>query len=280
MPSGIESRLTGEQRLVLNAEPSPQAARFKAAGVSDVRLWDLPYTTLQRRLALPSSAVSERLMAYEPFMSTRGAPLYKARIMHLKGRFLDEKEAIAYYQKARPRNQAVVEEATRFAKECFEFLSRQKKTQGELTPAEERYLKQVAGRLAQQQVEAIIQGKLDASYWLGLIQYELGQYDYEAWKIAESQGKSAFAQKKFDEAMDYFTAALDYFRVRTLQFGAAIRPEGLLGCRAHYNIARTLEEEGQRQKAIDQYESTIPLRNDSGNLVLWNDPANLLRPAG
>ena len=30
--------------------------------------------------------------------------------MHLKGRFFDEKEAIAYYQKARPRNQAVVEE--------------------------------------------------------------------------------------------------------------------------------------------------------------------------
>ena len=48
----IESRLTGEQRLVLNAEPSQQAARFKAAGVGDVRLWDLPYTTLQRRLAL------------------------------------------------------------------------------------------------------------------------------------------------------------------------------------------------------------------------------------
>ena len=53
----IESRLTGEQRLVLNAEPSQQAARFKAAGVGDVRLWELPYTTLQRRLGPEPDAV-------------------------------------------------------------------------------------------------------------------------------------------------------------------------------------------------------------------------------
>ena len=57
-----------------------------------------------------AQAVIQRLLAYEPFMSSPAAPLYKGRIMHLKGRFFDEKEAIAYYQKARPRNQAVVEE--------------------------------------------------------------------------------------------------------------------------------------------------------------------------
>ncbi len=200
--------------------------------------------------------------------------------MHLKGRFLDEKEAIAYYQKARPRNQAVVEEATRFAKECFEFLSRQKKTQGELTPAEERYLKQVAGRLAQQQVEAIIQGKLDASYWLGLIQYELGQYDYEAWKIAESQGKSAFAQKKFDEAMDYFTAALDYFRVRTLQFGAAIRPEGLLGCRGALQHRPHLGRGGTAAKGDRPVRVHHPFTERCGEPRSVEQPGEPPSPAG
>ena len=38
----IEARLTGEKRLVLNAEPTQQAAHWRAAGVGDVRLWDLP----------------------------------------------------------------------------------------------------------------------------------------------------------------------------------------------------------------------------------------------
>ena len=88
---------------------------------------------------------------------------------------------------------------------------------------------------AQQWLDAIIQGKLAASYWLGLIQYEQGE----------------------------FAAALDYFRVRTLQFG----PSVFWATGAHYNIARTLEASGQRQKAIDAYETSIFLRNDAGNLV-------------
>ncbi len=250
----IESRLTGEQKLVLNAEPSQQAARFKAAGVDDVQLWELPYTTLQRRQDLDAEAVLERLVAYEPFMSSPAstvssshvAPLYKGRIMHLKGRFFDEKEAIAYYQRARPRTSSVLEEAPKMAKAIFEFLSQQRKPDGgALTPAEERFLKQVAVLQAKQTVEAVIQGKVDASYWLGLIQYELGEYD----------------------------AALDYFRVRTLQFG----PRVFWAIGAHYNIARSLEAKGERQQAIDEYEANIPLRDESGNLVLWNDPGKLVR---
>ena len=232
----IESRLTGEQKLVLNAEPSRQAARFQAAGVGDVRLWDLPYTTLQRRLAMAPGAVAQRLLAYEPFMSSPAAPLYKGRIMQLKGRFFDEKEAIDCYQKARPRNQAVEEKAMNLAEACFELLSRQRKAEGgELTPAEERHIKEVAVMLARQQVDAIIQGKVAASYWLGLIEYEQGDY----------------------------VAALDYFGRRTLQFG----PSVFWATGAHYNIARTWEASGQRQKAIAAYETSLLLRNDNGNLV-------------
>ena len=70
-------------------------------------------------------AVIQRLLAYVPFMSSPGAPLYKGRIMHLKGRFFDEKEAIAYYQKARPRNQAVAEEMPKIAKACYEAFRQQ-----------------------------------------------------------------------------------------------------------------------------------------------------------
>ena len=135
----IEARLTGEQHLVLNAEPSQQAAHWRAAGVADVRLWELPYTTLQRRLALNARAVIDRLLAFEPFMSTPAAPLYKGRIMHLKGRFFDEKEAVAYYQRARPRTDFVREQVKQIATSRFELLSQQyRKVSGhKLTPPEE-----------------------------------------------------------------------------------------------------------------------------------------------
>jgi tetratricopeptide (TPR) repeat protein len=240
----IESRLTGEQKLVLNAEPSRQADRFKAAGVGDVRLWDLPYKTLARRLALDSRAVYERLWVYAPFMCSPPptlytgpvAPLYKGRIMHLKGRLFDEKEAVAYYQKARPRTQALEGELPKIAKERWELFCRQFKPKDrDLTPAEENFLRQEADQQARLVVGAIIQGKLAASYWLGLIQYEQGE----------------------------FAVAMDYFRVRTLQFG----PSVFWATGAHYNIARTWEASGQRQKAIDAYESSILLRNDSGNRI-------------
>ena len=270
----IESRLTGEQRLVLNAEPAQQAARFRTAGVSDVRLWNLPYTTLQRRLGLGPHVVFDRLLVYVPFMTSSAAPfykgrilhaknqsiepgeqrfiapLYKGRVMHLKGRFFEEKEAIFYYQRARPRNQVVLEDVPKIAEACFESLSRQWKSHGgDLTPPQERELKQMAALQAQQATSAIIQGKLAASYWLGLIEYEKGESEHE--------------QGEFNAALDYFRAALDYFRVRTLQFGERV----FWASGAYYNIARTLEASGQRQKAIDEYESNLLLRIESGNLL-------------
>jgi len=242
----IEARLTGNQKLVLNAEPSQQGDHLKAVGLSDARLWNLPYTTLQRRLASDPDVVSQRLIAYVPFMTGPGSPLYKGRIMHLKGKLFEEKEAVAYYQRARPRTQSVFENIPRTATEYFETMSEkaEKARNGKLTPKENNELKQVAALWAQQAAAAYIQGKLDASYWLGLIQYDQGEY----------------------------TAALDYFGVRTLQLSLQLDPQGIGGLQrlwaygAHYNIARTLEAIGQPQKAINVYES-IDLRNDDGNLI-------------
>jgi len=240
----IQLRLTGELRLVLNAEPSRQKARFEAAGVGHSRLWELPYTTLQRRLALKSTAVYERLAVYAPFMCSPSpplyvgpaAPLYKGRIMHLKGRLFDEKEAVAYYQKARPQIKALQSELPKITKDRFDALSEHfKPSDHDLSPDKMNILKQEAGLQAQLLVNAIIQGKLDASYWLGLIQYERGQFD----------------------------AAMDYFKNRTFQFG----PRVFWATGASYNIARTLEASGKWQDAIGLYENNLLLKYDSGSQI-------------
>jgi tetratricopeptide (TPR) repeat protein len=228
----IQSRLAGEQRLVLNVGASQQAARFKAAGVGDVRLWELPYTTLQHRRALGPLAVWQRLWVYVPFMITAPhtiyagpvAPLYKGRVMHLKGRLFEENEAVAYYQKARPPTQAVVGELPRIATEWLGALSRHfKPDDRDFTAAESGWLKQKADLQAQQEVSAVLQGKLDASYWLGLIEFDQGQY----------------------------LSALDYFNVRVLKLDRGL----VWAAGAHYNVARSLEAAGQRAKAISEYES-------------------------
>jgi tetratricopeptide (TPR) repeat protein len=233
----IEMRRTGDQKLVLNAEPSPQAARFKAAGVAETQMWQLPYLTLKSRLAASSDAVFQRLRTFLPFIGLGAGSLYKGRVLHLKGKLEEERGAIAYYQKARPRNRDVLAEESKHVQACYRELVTRWKDQhgGNLTPEIDQYCKREASLLIKFELDSIIGGKIDASYWLGLIQYDQGQY----------------------------LSALDYFRVRVLQFG----PEVPWAAGAHYNIARCYEASGRRSDAIIGYESSIFLRNDAGNIL-------------
>jgi len=231
----IEARLAGKQTLVLNAEPSQQAARIKTAGVSDLRIWQLPYRTLQRRMAMPLPAVLQRLVKYMSFIGLGSGSLYKGRILHLKGRFSDERGAIAYYQRARPMDRDLLEDAPRRKQAIVKSFKDQwkERTGNDPTDPVDEVIQRRASMIVEIELEAIGRGKLDASYWLGLIQYDQQQY----------------------------ASALDYFLVRVLRFG----PEVPWASGAHYNIARCYEARGERPKAIDEYESSPYLRNDPGN---------------
>ncbi len=230
----IESRLTGEQRLVLNAEPSQQAARFKAAGVAKAEIWQLPYRTLERRLALGPKAVFHLLVDYISFIELGGGSLYKGRVLHLKGRLVDEQGgAIAYYQRARPRDRDVLAGEQKHVQALYGQMFEQAKEQlgDKLTPEVNERIKERAALLVNIELQAILQGKLDASYWLGLIEYDQGQYP----------------------------SALDYFNFRVLP----LDHELAWAAGAHYNVGRSLEAGGQRAKAIKEYESS----GGAGNLV-------------
>jgi hypothetical protein len=235
----IESRLVGDRKLVLSAEPSQQSARYKAAGLADVRLWQLPYTTIHHRLALGPEAVSRRLVTFFSFIGFGSGSLYKGRVLHLKGRFFDEKGAIAYYQRARPRSDTLRDEGNKLVPLRANEFVEACKAQGRIVSPDEA--RQAAKILVGRELSAILQGKVDASYWLGLIDFEQGQY----------------------------ASALDYFDVRTLQYGRMLQGgrEVARAPGAHYNIARVYEMTGERAKAILEYRSSGRSADEDGNLL-------------
>jgi len=138
----IQARLAGPQRMVLLARPSAQAERWRAAvkGAA-VHLWQRPFRVLQQRSTLEPKQVQSRLAAMVPFFLGRNAPLYRGRILHLKGRLVGEEGALQYYQAARPSHAELA-----------------------------------ASSLETVEKTLLLRGKQDASYWCGLLTFQRGNY--------------------------------------------------------------------------------------------------------
>lgn len=135
----LESRLTGDQRMVLATDASAQAQRWKDhPQVADAQLWTMPFETIVQLSSTDKAVVRERVLRALPLTTE---DLAKGRILHLKGQFEGEENALARYQSARPS---------------------------------QRYLE--AGSLDDQMKMILNLVKQDASYWLGLVAFERGQY--------------------------------------------------------------------------------------------------------
>lgn len=233
----LESRLVGKQKMVLNTDATAQGKRLgEVAHAAKVRLWNLPYQTLHTRSQLGTGGICRRLDVMWPLVALESTPLFKGRVLHLKGRFLDSEGAIQCYQAARPTNQTLVEEHQRrmaeFEKSVPEHVRR-------LPPDQQSG---VVGRMAQQaqlvirfEMRPYLRGKLDASYWLGLIAFEQGNY----------------------------ASAIDYFAKRTLEAS----PDGPWTLGAQYNLARAREAMGPPQKAVEQYQAGVVSYSYYGNLL-------------
>lgn len=133
----VESRLAGSDRMVLTAEPTAQAERFKQCPhISQVRLWTFPYqSALQEMQYLPDRDRWEKLALRHFYVGAEEpATLWKGRSYHLKGKLDGSPGAIEYYQKARPSNRQLG-----------------------------------MSRLSPQTLQDFLMAKLDASYWLGLV---------------------------------------------------------------------------------------------------------------
>jgi len=138
----IQRMLSGEESLVISVHPNDLAARFRGLKhVKDVKLWALPFVVEKQRKEF-ESLISQYLFSQTmPFMLTSeaGMPLWRGRILHLRGDLLGEEGAAHYYQLARPPERLI--------------------DSGELT--------------GEQQMMFTI-AKLHAAYWLGLIAVQQG----------------------------------------------------------------------------------------------------------
>ncbi len=142
----LESRLAGRRKMVLSTSPSELAERWGSAeGISAARLWRRPFHTLLVRSSLDRRQTATRLAAMLPFYVIPAAPLYRGRLLYLKGEFVGDDGAMQYYQRARPSN-------------------------AKLRASSADALRKLM----------LIRGKQDASFWCGLIAFQRGDYSTAA----------------------------------------------------------------------------------------------------
>jgi hypothetical protein len=152
----LESKLTGDDHLVLTSNASAQADRLKSVpGIETVRLWEFPFRTLRDQLLLDRNARYREALAFEPF-AVRPL-LWKARMRHFQGRREAEKDAI----------DEVVDDHREAAGLYTSPAVRPKNRDIIQTTSDEK-----------RRVDAI--AKLNATYWVGLLSFDRGKYDVAA----------------------------------------------------------------------------------------------------
>jgi tetratricopeptide (TPR) repeat protein len=228
----IEQQMSGEYRVVLTASPTALAKRLEEApGVDSVAFWRAPieacwfWVAWQRRLSEDRRAAAEHMVMFAVFESRNS--LMQGRHLHFRGILEsegDEDSAIKYYLMTRiPQDQL---DQIHLSEELQRSLGLQR-TRGE---NEMTWVAKLATARS-----VVGQCKQHASYWIGLIQYELGRFD----------------------------AAVEWFDRRTLK----ATPEGAWTQGARYNLGRSLEAKGDLAEARKQYLSSEDSPQHHGDLV-------------
>lgn len=186
----IQRMLSGEESLVITAHPSDLASRFREVShVGDVKLWPLPYVIEKQRKEFDAAIAQYLVSQTMPFLLTSeaGMPLWRGRVLHLRGDLLGEEAAAHYYQLARPPERLI--------------------DSGEIGP--------------EQQMMFTI-AKLQAAYWLGLIAVHQGNRksaeDYlinrTATVLPESPWQSGvlYALGRLNERLGDYSRAITAYR--------------------------------------------------------------------
>ncbi len=209
----LEQAFEGDAYVALTANtPRVGEAVKKLANVSDVQLWSFPFESVLAEQAMPPAA---RLRAAQRFLVFAQRPrLWKARVLHFQG----------------TKDIPIEDRNDPLAQPDFGH----KQATGLYQHSNIRPPNALLERIDPTKRAIYATAKGDASYWLGLLSYDLGKY-----KVAE-----------------------DWFAKRTL----AATPDGPWTPGANYNLARTYEALGDLPAAIELLEADeSPQRH--GNLL-------------
>ena len=225
--AALQSMLKGEDFVVLMADADRLADALKSLqGIAAVRLWPFPY---ESRLAEETMKRPQRELAAQRFLVFSNCPrLWQARVLQFQG---NKPVPVAEQDDplAQPR---------RGHREATQYFQH----------SEIRLPEDVLNQLDDLKKLIYTMAKADASYWLGLLSYDLGKY-----QVAE-----------------------DWFRRRSL--GAF--PQGPWTAGAIYNLARTLQKLDRTGEAIALLEADeSPQRH--GNRLLarqWQESGTPAEP--
>jgi len=236
----VEKRLSGDKKMVLTVSLSSLDKRLRQCkGIGGVRLWAVPYRAIQydHRLRRVSEAASRAMAskdreglkllatAYEPaavaakqrdlMLFQELSYLWRARLLHFRGQFNRKDETLGARDYYLDCRQS--------DKEIRAFATDPKAHAAMLAAG--ALPEDPAARAAaiKMQTALIVRMKQSATYWLGLVAYDAGQWD----------------------------TAVDFFLTRTLK----VDPKGPFAHGARYNLARTYEQLGRFDEAVDLYAS-------------------------
>jgi tetratricopeptide (TPR) repeat protein len=168
----LENALVGQQKLVLTTSPS---RIVMALGDNDriqhVGIWTMPYEGFIVRNRLQQNQQGFARLALEhSLFDGRQTPLFRARLLHLRGQYEDREDrpgARSLYLDCRPTEQqirAVADIPLRTA-------------EGEPAAAATAEQKELHRRRLEAVQVMMSRTKENATYWLGLMALDRGQYD-------------------------------------------------------------------------------------------------------
>jgi len=228
----VEANLAGERKRELAIDASDLAARLaKCPGVTEAKLWNLPFETAMYAAVLPQALQNSddrRRKLYEDigaFESTN--PLVQARYRHFRGELSSTDDVIGaknlYVSMRMPDSQL---------DELLSSKPLQKALGLEFSLPKSEKLREV---FLQRSVVVWRNMKHNASFWLGLAHYDAGDYR---------------------SAEEWFQRVLEAPRSLERWKHAS-----------HYNLARCYEAAGDLAKARDKLRDDDTSPQQAGNLV-------------
>jgi len=256
----VESRLAGDDRMVLCISPAAQAERWKAAkAVAEVRLWTVAYETLFQRIRLGSefanwegammapfrAAVPSRSPAAPQQSEQQQVPIFAENNPELAAKLTRSRQG-ASSERSEPAPTAPLR-VGRLLHLKGQFLGAPSATSCyQMVRLPDSQLAELGGA-DNSLVANLRRAKQHATYWLGLL---------------------ALEQQNYRSARDYLAA-------RTLE--ATPRSSWFPG--AKYNLGRVCEAEKQYAKAILQYRGNTEAIDYLGNWLRAQWLQALAKPA-